>query len=442
MLFAVDMLLAAVTVLAAAVLRVGPDSMMISSVIFGYSWIRFWLAPLLCALCLYYCDLYEAPVVFSRREITPRILQAVGAATILAQMVFYAFPDLRLGRGVFLIWTLLICLVLWSWRVAFSRISRSDRLAQRVVLVGHNGLTDDLAQLIITRPDLGLRLSGIVDLSAQPPSKTWDTRAIRRLMEVIHDSGTRRVIVTDVRDSLDVSTAYELKRRGLMLENGEALFEAATGRARADSGGLSELVFADRRAALWVVVERAATALISTAALVLLLPLMVVIAAVIRLETRGPAVFRQPRVGKDGNLFTLFKFRTMFDRRADTQAPALPDDRRFTRVGRWLRRTRLDELPQLFNIVRGDMNFVGPRPFAAKQEEELAPRIPGYILRWAVKPGITGWAQVSRGYCETLADNIEKFSYDLYYIKHRSVALDGYIIFKTLKVLLLGRGSR
>jgi len=171
---------------------------------------------------------------------------------------------------------------------------------------------------------------------------------------------------------------------------------------------------------------------------------MLLIAVAVRLDSPGPALYSQARVGKDGKLFTLFKFRSMRNG-ADTDSnhtPATERDDRITRVGYWLRRTRLDELPQLYNIVRGDMYFVGPRPFVPNQERELAEKIPFYRYRWAVKPGATGWAQVNRGYCATLEDNSEKLAYDLFYIKNMSIGLDILVLFQTIKILLLGRGGR
>jgi lipopolysaccharide/colanic/teichoic acid biosynthesis glycosyltransferase len=152
-------------------------------------------------------------------------------------------------------------------------------------------------------------------------------------------------------------------------------------------------------------------------------------------------LFRQQRVGHGGRLFTLYKFRTMHSD-ADHDLPARPNDERITRVGRWLRRTRLDELPQLYNILRGDMDLIGPRPFIPAVEEHCARQIPFYCQRWNLRPGITGWAQVHNGYCTTLEENIEKLGYDLFYIKHMSVGLDLLILFRTTKILLLGRGAR
>jgi lipopolysaccharide/colanic/teichoic acid biosynthesis glycosyltransferase len=171
---------------------------------------------------------------------------------------------------------------------------------------------------------------------------------------------------------------------------------------------------------------------------------MVLIAFAIRIDSKGAIIFRQPRIGKDGKTFTLFKFRTMY-MNADLGGVPLPvqeNDNRVTRVGRWLRRVRLDEIPQLYNILLGHMSFVGPRPFVPNQELELAHQIPLYAQRWTVKPGATGWAQVQRGYCATIEDNREKLAYDLFYIKNLSIGLDLLILFKTVKILLLRRGGR
>ncbi len=171
---------------------------------------------------------------------------------------------------------------------------------------------------------------------------------------------------------------------------------------------------------------------------------MALVAICVRLDSNGPAIFRQERIGKDGKIFTLYKFRSMRQGsdKGGKHMPAMEADDRITRVGGYLRRLRLDELPQLFNILRGDMYFVGPRPFVPDQESDLAEKIPFYSQRWAVKPGATGWAQINRGYCASLEDNQEKLAFDLFYIKNMSIGLDLLILFQTVKILLLGRGGR
>ena len=178
--------------------------------------------------------------------------------------------------------------------------------------------------------------------------------------------------------------------------------------------------------------------------LIITMPLMLLTAIMVRLSSPGPVLFRQRRVGHNGEVFTLYKFRSMYiDAEARTGAVwASKDDPRITPVGKWLRRLRLDELPQFWNVVRGDMSIVGPRPERPEFVELLAHQIPYYRQRLAVKPGITGWAQINHKYGDTELDAMIKLEYDLYYIKHVGLALDLYIIFHTVKVMLLSRGAQ
>jgi lipopolysaccharide/colanic/teichoic acid biosynthesis glycosyltransferase len=231
-----------------------------------------------------------------------------------------------------------------------------------------------------------------------------------------------------------------------MIQDGADVYEAVTGKVPIESLRLSWLLFSTgfRISRPLLVFERIFSLILSALVLTLMSPVMALIALAIRLDSAGLAIFQQKRIGQNGKVFTLYKFRTMADG-ADQDGnhrPAEATDERFTRVGRILRRSRMDELPQLFNILRGDMNFVGPRPFVPNQEEECLEKIPYYRQRWVVKPGATGWAQVNRGYCATIDDNQEKLAYDLFYIKNISIGLDLLILFKTIKILLLGQGSR
>jgi lipopolysaccharide/colanic/teichoic acid biosynthesis glycosyltransferase len=227
--------------------------------------------------------------------------------------------------------------------------------------------------------------------------------------------------------------------------DGSELYEVITGKVALDSLRPSALLFSPgfQVSQRLLFLKRLLSLLLSGFCLAIAAPVMAVIALAIRLDSPGPVIFRQRRIGKDGKPFTLYKFRSMRHSVENGHCrPATVDDERFTRVGRRLRSTRLDELPQLWNILRGDMYFVGPRPFVPDQEELCANNIPFYSHRWTVKPGATGWAQVNRGYCASLEDNAEKLAYDLFYIKHMSIGLDFLILFKTAKALLLGRGAR
>jgi exopolysaccharide biosynthesis polyprenyl glycosylphosphotransferase len=268
------------------------------------------------------------------------------------------------------------------------------------------------------------------------------------LPDLVGSGRVSRIIVAmgDRRGNLPVELLLKLKARGVRVQDGAEFFESITGKVPLEMLRLSWLLFSPgyELSQPLLLYKRIVSVLFALLGLIISVPIMTIVAVLIYLDSPGPVIFRQQRVGKDGKLFTLYKFRSMRDG-ADPEgkhAPVQKSDSRVTRIGGLLRRTRLDELPQLYNILRGDMYFVGPRPFVPNQEEELSQKIPFYRQRWMVKPGATGWAQVHRGYCASLEDNTEKFSYDLFYIKNMSIGLDILILFQTIKILVLGRGGR
>jgi lipopolysaccharide/colanic/teichoic acid biosynthesis glycosyltransferase len=268
------------------------------------------------------------------------------------------------------------------------------------------------------------------------------------LLESVRPYEPHRVIVafSERRGNLPVEALLYLKDRGVKIQEGIDLYEAITGQVHIETLRMSYLLFSPITGSSWplMIYKRTVSIILSVVGLILCFPLMFLVALAIRLESSGPVIFRQRRVGQNGELFTVYKFRTMVDQadEADNHRPAEIADCRFTRLGPVLRRTHIDELPQLFNILRGDMNFVGPRPFVPNQENECVKHIPYYSRRWAIKPGATGWAQVNRGYNTTIDDNKDKLAYDLFYIRNCSIGLDLLILFKTAKILILGRGSR
>ena len=268
------------------------------------------------------------------------------------------------------------------------------------------------------------------------------------LLSAIRPYKPDRIIValSERRGGLPVEAFLQLKSLGVKIQEAGEIYEAVTGKVPLESLGWSWLLSSTglQLSRSLLIYKRAASLVLSVLALMLALPAMALISLAIRLDSRGPVIFRQRRVGKEGKSFILFKFRTMVDGSdpEDNFRPAQAADSRCTRIGRILRRTRMDELPQLFNILRGDMHFVGPRPFVCNQEQECLEKIPYYQLRWSVKPGATGWAQINRGYNASIEDNKEKLAYDLFYIKNFSWGLDLLIFFQTIKIVVLGRGSR
>jgi sugar transferase (PEP-CTERM system associated) len=413
--------------------------------------LKIFLVSAIFILCMYYFDLYDTLVLSNRREVLTRLLQVLGSACFVLAMLYAAYPALRLGRSVFVTGFAFVAICLAVWRRCFLLLNRSPRLAQRAIILGQGPLTEALATEIQRREELGVRVLGYVDSAQENGWRRDDLRClgtIEALPELVGSQRVARVIVAmaDRRGKLPVEALLKLKPRGVLILDGAEYFENITGKVPLEAFRLSWLLFSPgfHVSRSFLVCKRMLSLMFASIGLMLCLPIMALVALLIRLDSRGPIIFRQQRLGKDGKLFTLYKFRSMHDG-ADSNGkhtPAQTSDSRVTRLGNWLRRMRLDELPQLYNILRGDMYFVGPRPFVPDQEEELVQQIPFYHQRWTVRPGATGWAQVHRGYCASMEDNAEKLAYDLFYIKNMSIGLDLLILFLTVKILLLGRGGR
>jgi sugar transferase (PEP-CTERM system associated) len=443
-------LLVCASFILAAYARFGRDATLFLNFEGGYGQIA--LAAGVCLICLYYFDLYDTLIISNPREVLTRLIQVLGATCLIMAPLSYVLPAARLEIGVFLIGIITSGILLAMWRKLFMAINASPSLARRAVILGTGPQVLSLSKEIETRPEWGVRLAGYVGDPPQPPAALNGLvrlGGVDELIPLVERERASQVIVAmgERRGRLPVDALLKLKTRGVFVQDGADVYESLTGKVPLDSLRLSWLLFTSRGFPVSHVVllyKRFTSILLSAMGLLLAAPLMVVIAVALRLDSKGPVIFRQKRVGQEGKLFDLYKFRTMHQG-ADPKGqyrPVQENDDRVTRVGRWLRRTRLDELPQLYNILRGDMYFIGPRPFVPNQEQEMAEKIPFYSQRWAVKPGATGWAQINHGYCATVEDNTEKLAYDLFYIKNMSIGLDLLIAFRTVKVLLLGRGSR
>jgi sugar transferase (PEP-CTERM system associated) len=439
-------LLALVT---ATVVWRGADSHLV--LIYENGWLKIAVMTLVCLLCMYYYDLYDSVVRSSSREVVTRLVQVWGTACLILALLYYIFPQIHLGLPILVSGIFLTGVSLPAWRKLFLVLSSSPRLAERALVLGEGPLATCLTAEIGNRPELGLHLLGYVGCTHEPTCAINGLRCLGRLEElptVVERERVNRIIVGmgDRRGRLPVAELLRLKTHGVQVDDGADFYEIVTGKVPLVSLHPGRLLFSDGFGVSrpLLVYKRVFSIVLSLLGLLVSLPLMGVIALAIWLESGRPVLFRQERIGKDGKSFTLYKFRSMWNgvNSTDKVKPAQENDERFTRVGRWVRRTRLDELPQLYNLLRGDMYLVGPRPFAREEEEELARQIPFYTQRWTVKPGATGWAQIHRGYCASIEDNLEKLAYDLFYVKNMSVGLDLLVLFQTVKILLLGRGAR
>jgi exopolysaccharide biosynthesis polyprenyl glycosylphosphotransferase len=333
------------------------------------------------------------------------------------------------------------------------RLSRNSLRLQRVLIVGGGPLAQELIAEIEARPGLGQRVVGLVEDSARalPPRCPW-LGHLDELDRVVAEVRPHRVIVAlaSRRGRMPFKSLFALRLRGVIVQDGGDAYERLTGKVPIQTLNPSSLLFGrefrDFQWDLWL--ARAVSVPVAAVGLLLLMPLLVLIAVVVKLESPGPLFFVQDRAGRKGKSFRLVKFRTMRPVPRATSEWERDNHSRLTRVGRWLRRLRLDELPQLLNVVKGDMNLVGPRPhpvsnvplfsMVMRNTPECGTQVPYYALRSMVRPGLTGWAQVRYHYANDLEEEIEKMRYDLYYIKHRSAWLDVRILFETISVVLRG----
>jgi sugar transferase (PEP-CTERM system associated) len=428
----------------AALIRLGPDSILVLNYEYGFH--KILGVTVLAMLCLHYFDLYDLQRVPSRGETRFRLLVVLGVLSFLLAGIGYVFPRFMLGNYTFVVGLCILTFALFVWRSAYSWLIRQPWLRERICVLGAGDRAKWLVEAMRTKPELGMEVVGWAGATGGEPM----TREVlaTSLMDQVRKQDVERVIVAlgDRRGTMPVRELLELRLRGIKVEDATAIMEKISGKIEVDSLYPSWLIFSQgfRLNPTFMLARRLVSLTVSFISLVVISPLIPLIYLFIKLTSPGPVFYRQKRVGKNGTIFTCYKFRTM---RADAEANIGPswagdDDPRVTSVGRWLRLSRLDEIPQLWNVLRGDMGFVGPRPERPEFVEWLVREIPYYHLRHVIRPGITGWAQIRYQYGASLDESKEKLKYDLYYIKHLSLSFDLMIILESAKIILLGRGAR
>jgi len=405
----------------------------------------------LCMLCLYYNDLYDLTVVRTTREVFIRLLQSVGSALILIALLYLMMPWLVVADGASLPAFAIFLTSILAWRLVFNHFTRLRSFGERVLIVGTDATAQTIARQIRAQDDFGYEIVGFIDEDqSRVMVEVGDWRVVGTsddIERVIERHSVDRLIVgmSDRRGRLPVRALLRSKLRGIRVEDVNTVYERLTGKLLVEDLRPSWLIFSDDYcASRWTRrSKRVFDVLLALVGLVLALPFMLLTAIAVSLESGWPVLYRQERVGENGRVFTLNKFRSMRkDAEQGTPIWARAEDDRVTRVGRFIRKTRLDELPQLWNVLRGDMSFVGPRPERPFFVDQLAEQVPFYEQRHAVKPGITGWAQVKYRYGASFEDSLEKLRYDLYYVKHLSIPFDLTILFDTVKVVLFAKGAR
>ena len=407
-----------------------------------------------CQLCLHYADLYELRTISGPRDLLVRLFQALGAASLMLALVYFWFPDWVIGRGVFVISAFLAISLVVGWRLAFTWLTKQVAPRERLLLVGTSAAAVDLArELFERRQELGVEIVGFVDPDparvGAPVLNPGVVGTIDDIPSLVPGLAVDRVVVSlsDARGKLPMNRLLDMRLQdGVTFDYLASVYEEYTGKIAVENLRPSWLIFSSgfRKTRVLLTIKRAFDLALALIGLLIASPVMLAVALAVRLSSRGPVLYHQERVGLNGATFMVHKFRTMqHDAEAGTGPVwSSPNDARVTPIGAFLRRARLDELPQLWNVLRGEMSFVGPRPERPSFVEQLTASIPFYGQRHVVKPGLTGWAQVRYTYGASVEDAIEKLQYDLYYIKNLSMALDLVIVLDTIKTVVLRRGAR
>ncbi len=416
-------------------------------------WLKIALATAVCLINLYFYDLYDYIVMTNRRELLLRLVQALGIAWAFLALLFYFAPPLMIGRGVSVISVPLVLLLLLGWRVAIHSLTGHPEIGEKILVVGTGKTALDTAEAVWERRDAGYRIVGFLsENGAKPREKLGRSEILgkaHQLEEIIISEKIDRVVIAvrERRGAFPTEALLKMSLRGeVAIEECTSFFERITGKVHVDMLRPSWLIFAGRRrdSRLKIVFREFIHRSLALIGLIISLPIALVTAVLIKMTSRGPIFYKQERVGKNGRIFNVIKFRSM---RTDAEADGTPvwavdNDKRTTFVGKIIRKIRVDEIPQFWNIIKGEMSFVGPRPERPHFVRQLATEVSFYDHRHLVAPGLTGWAQIKYPYGASVADAIQKLQYDLYYIKNQSLTLDIVIIFDTVKTVLFGKGGR
>lgn len=406
-----------------------------------------------CLTCFYLNDLYDLSGGYDAVDRVLRIEQSLGAASLLLGSLYFLFPNLLLSRGVFIIAMLLSTALTVVSRKLFDKVWQMTAPQQSVAILGTGDLAMATARELTRREDLSLKVAGFICPATSPvlaetlfgfpvlgSAKDLETVASTRALS--------RIIVAmeDRRGGLPTRELVTLRVRGVRIEDASTALAGLTGRVALRAVKPSWFVFSDgfQRSKWNDFLKRVGDLFFGLMGLVLSSPVMLAVALAVRLDSEGPIIYHQTRVGRMGRCFEVYKFRSMTVNAEKVNGAqwATENDPRVTRVGRILRKYRLDELPQFFNVIRGDMSFVGPRPERPCFVEELKEKIPYYDERHSVRPGLTGWAQVQYSYGASIEDAFNKLEYDLFYLKNLSLTFDLLIILQTVRLVLAGRGGR
>lgn len=421
----------------------------------GWLVLKILLITAVCQTCLYYNDLYDFKVSTNFNELGIRLMQALGFAAIFLAIVYMLFPNVIIGQWIFSVSIAAIIVLIVSWRFCYKLILDRGMFNEKIMLLGSSDIVNQIKQEICARQDCGYTM--VVEI-AEPnghrpigSSECSGQMIGHRFEGLAHVAKTLDVkkVIAGFKEKRHVFPTQELLRcrvEGIDVLEGNSFYEMLTGKLIVEQIPPSWFIFSGgfEKSRTRRFLKRSIDLILSFGMLICLCPLLLLVAILIKLDSRGPVIFSQERVGEKHKSYLVRKFRSMVVDAEKKSGPvwAQDNDQRVTRVGRIIRKTRIDEIPQLWNVFKGEMSFVGPRPEREFFVNDLEKQIPYYRERFTVKPGITGWAQINYGYGATVKDAIEKLNYDMFYIKNMSIWMDLMIVLRTIKIVLFGRGAR
>jgi sugar transferase (PEP-CTERM system associated) len=425
----------------------------------GGPWFRYLIqggaVGVLVVIVFYYADLYAIDSTLPGKEWMLRLVTGFGITCLILGGLSRILPRPAL-RDISLTAMLLIGVGLFAWRIEFTRLLKRRRVFGKVLIVGTQAIGKSVAEELYRWKHLGMQVVGFIAPQAghkvlsygNPTRVSLPIFPRHSTIEVVEAKGVNRILVDGPESCADfpAQDLVMLRLRGIPIEDCHGFYERVMGKISITDLQPGWIVLSEGfRRGRWIfLTKRAVDIFVSIVGLILSAPIILLAAIAIKLDSNGPVIYCQERVGQSERVFKLYKFRSMFIDAESGSGPvwAVQNDPRVTRVGRILRKLRIDEIPQMVNVLKGEMSFVGPRPERAFFISKLKEKIPYYHLRFSLKPGITGWAQISYPYGDSEEDAIEKLQYDLYYVKNISPLFDLQIIFETLKIVLLRRGAQ
>lgn len=402
-------------------------------------------------ISLFFSDFYSSGASWTYKKVTIRLITSLLIAFFIVPIIYTLTPLTLFDTNILLTIVIFALLFLLPWRFFYSWFMHLDKYKERVLILGSGKLAKNIAREIIKDKDLALHVLGFLSndsklkgISLVNPKVIGDLNALTKIAE--GDNIDKIVVAMEERrGNIPLNDLLRYKSYGIKIEDGVNFYEKITNKLLVEYINPSYLIFCDgfETSYITLLLKRTYDIVLSFIGLIITSPLFPIISLLVKLESKGPILFRQERVGRKEQPFYIYKFRSMQSDAERKTGPIMSfkNDHRVTRIGKILRKTRLDELPQLWNVFKGDMSFVGPRPERPMFVEKFKKHIPFYTQRFSLRPGITGWAQIRCNYASTIEQSLDKLRYELYYLKNFSLLFDLTIILRTIKVILFARGS-